>query len=68
MAQIDFKSAGGKPNPERAFIWSSIAEKNLSDATQKEAEPIRDAARKQLEPKRLASVEALISTWTPRTY
>lgn len=68
LAQIDFKTAGGKPNPERAFIWSSIAEKSLSDAAQKEAEQIRDAARKQLEPKRLASAEALISTWTPRTY
>ncbi len=68
LAQIDSKSAGGKSNPERAFIWSSIAEKNLSDAAQKEAEQIRDAARKQIEPKRLANVEALISNWTPRTY
>ena len=68
LAQLDFKSAGGKPNPERAFIWSSIAEKSLSEAAQKEAEQIREAARKQLEPKRLASAEALISTWTPRTY
>jgi len=68
LAQLNFKNAGIKPDPERAFVWSSIAGKGLSDAAQKEAEAIREMSRKQLEPQKLAKAEKLISTWAPKTY
>jgi TPR repeat protein len=67
VAHLYMKSAGIKQNPARAFVWSSIAAKELTEAAQKEAEQIRDLAQKQLKPKQLEKAEKLIGTWTPKT-
>lgn len=66
LAQMYIKSAGIKQNPERAYLWSSIAANSLTDAGQKQAEQIRGLAQKQLDPKKLAKTEQLISNWKPK--
>ena len=63
LAQMYSTGAGVKPNPERAFIWSSIATRALDAAEKQEMEQIRDAAQKQLEPKRLARATHSVETW-----
>lgn len=67
LAQMYLNSAGIRPNPERAYLWSSIAANSLADAGQKQAEQIRGLAQKQLDPKKLAKTERLISNWKPKT-
>jgi len=63
LAQMYSRGAGVKPDPERAFIWSSIAQKALDGAQKQEMEQLRDAAQKQLEPKRLARATHTVETW-----
>jgi TPR repeat protein len=66
LAQMYFKGAGIKRNPERAFMWSSIAATRLTEAAQTEAVEIRDQAQKQLASKQLANVGNLVNKWKPR--
>jgi uncharacterized protein len=66
VARMYINSASVKRNPERAFVWSSIASSRLTDADQKEAEQIRDLAQKQLEPKQLAKAKNLVNGWKPK--
>ena len=61
-----FNGAGIKRDPERAVFWSSVAATSLSEAPQKEAETLRDAAQKQLDPKQLAKTRSLLSEWKPK--
>jgi len=63
LAQMYSRGAGLKPDPERAFIWSSIAIKALDGSQKQEMEQLRDAVQKQLEPKRLARATHTVETW-----
>jgi TPR repeat protein len=67
VARMYIKGAGIKQNPERAFLWSSIASKLLTEAAQKESDQIRDLAEKQLAPKQLAKARNLVNDWKPKT-
>lgn len=67
LARMYFNGAGVRRNPERAFIWSSIAAARLSGQTQKDAEQMRDAAQGQLDPQQLAKAGNLLKNWKPRT-
>ena len=63
LAQMYFTGASIKPDPERAFFWSSIASRALDASEKQEMEQIRDAAQKQLEPKRLARATHSVESW-----
>lgn len=66
LAQLYSRGTGVKSDPERAFIWSSIAARALDAEQKQEMEQIRDAAQKQLEPKRLARATHSVETWKRR--
>lgn len=66
LARMYVKGAGVTPDPERAFIWSSIAARSLDATEKQEMEQIRDAAQKQLEPKRLARATHSVEIWKRR--
>jgi TPR repeat protein len=66
LAQLYFKGTGVKRDPERAFIWSSIAARMLEAAEKEEMERIRDLAQKELEPQRLARAGIVVGAWKPR--
>lgn len=67
LAKMQAKGAGIKQNSEGAYVWSSIAARTLTEAEQKEAEQIRDVARKQLPPERLKKADDLAGNWTPKS-
>jgi len=66
LARMYSNGAGIKRDPERALFWSSVAATSLQDAALKEAEALRDAAQKQLDPKQLEKTRILLSEWKPR--
>ena len=66
LAKMYSNGAGIKRNPERALFWSSVAATSLQEAPLKEAETLRDAAQKQLDPKQLAKTRSLLSEWKPK--
>lgn len=66
LAQMYFNGTGVTRNPERAFIWSSIAANSLTALEKEEMEQIRSLAQKQLEPQQLARAGNLVSTWKPK--
>jgi hypothetical protein len=66
LAQMYFKGAGVARDPERAFIWASIAARSLEAAEKAEMEQMRDALQKELQPQQLGRAEHVITAWKPR--
>jgi TPR repeat protein len=67
LAQMQLQGTGIRHDPERAYRWSSIAARTLTEAAQKEAEQIRDQAQKQLTPQQLKKADELAGIWVPKT-
>ena len=65
LAQLYFK--GATRDPERAFVWSSIAARSLDAAEKEEMDQIRDLSQKELKPQQLARAGHLISAWKAKT-
>lgn len=66
LAQLYFRSTGARHDPERAFIWSSIAARSLEAAEKEEMEQVRNLSRKELKPQQLARAGNAISAWKPK--
>jgi TPR repeat protein len=66
LAQMYFKGAGVSRDPERAFIWSSIAARSLEGAEKEAMERIHDLAQKELKPQQLARAGIVVSAWKPK--
>lgn len=66
LAQLYFRSTGARHDPERAFIWSSIAARSLETAEKEEMEQIRNLSQKELKPQQLARAGSAIGAWKPK--
>lgn len=66
LAQMYFKGAGVNRDPERAFVWSSIAARSLEGAEKEEMERIHDLSQKELKPQQLSRAGIVVSAWKPK--
>lgn len=64
LAQMYFKGKGR--DPERAFIWSSIAARSLTAAEKEEMDQIRDLSQKEMKPQQLARAGVVVGAWKPK--
>ena len=64
LAQMYFN--GTKRDPERAFVWSSIAARSLDAAEKEEMDHIRDLSQKELKPQQLARAGVVVGAWKPK--
>jgi len=66
LAQMYFKGAGVKHDPERAFVWSSIAARSLEGKDKEQMEQLRDLSQKELKPQQLARAGVVVGAWKPK--
>lgn len=64
LAQLYFR--GATRDPERAFVWSSIAARSLDAAEKEEMDQIRDLSQKELKPQQLARAGVVVGAWKPK--
>jgi TPR repeat protein len=66
LAQMYFKGAGVKHDPERAFVWSSIAARSFEGKEKEQMEQLRDLSQKELKPQELARAGVVVGAWKPK--